>query len=399
MKRSWIYVISIFFGLAFVAAVFVVGVLFGRVADFDKSFSDKFSGTPAAADGTFVEQLLEVERILDSESLRPASEASKSAGAIRGLLEGTGDEHAFYFDEQHFGFFNEQTEGEFFGIGVNIGQRDGGVYVISVIEGTPAERAGIKADDIFVRIDDVEREEWTTQEVVRRVRGPEGTKVGVTIFRPAEEKKLDFTIERAKIDIPNVTQELQGDVGYVRLMTFNNNSEADLRAAIQALSDDGAKGLVLDLRDNTGGLLQSSVDVASIFIPDGKIVSVEDRSGAVNAYRASGRDPINLPLVVLMNENSASASEVLVGALQDHGRARVVGQKSFGKGSVQSVRELSFGGAIKFTTAHYVTPKGREINGVGLEPDVLVEMDPALQEDKATDTQRKRAIELVLEEL
>jgi len=156
---------------------------------------------------------------------------------------------------------------------------------------------------------------------------------------------------------------------------------------------------VLDLRDNAGGLLQSSVDVASIFIPDGKIVSVEDRSGAVNAYRASGRDPINLPLVVLMNENSASASEVLVGALQDHGRATIVGQKSFGKGSVQSVRELSFGGAIKFTTAHYVTPKGREINGVGLEPDVLVEMDPQLQADKATDTQRKRAIELALEEL
>jgi len=314
-------------------------------------------------------------------------------------LEGTGDEHAFYFDEQHFGFFNEQTEGEFFGIGVNIGQRDGGVYVISVIEGTPAERAGIKADDVFVRIDDVEREEWTTQEVVRRVRGPEGTKVNLTMFRPAEEKKLDFTIERAKIDIPNVTQELQGDVGYVRLMTFNNNSEADLRAAIRALVDEGARGLVLDLRDNTGGLLQSSVDVASIFIPDGEIVSVEDRSGAVNTYRASGRDPVDLPLVVLMNENSASASEVLVGALQDHGRATIVGQKSFGKGSVQSVRELSFGGAIKFTTAHYVTPKGREINGVGLEPDVLVEMDPQLQADKATDTQRKRAIELALEEL
>lgn len=398
MKRSWIYIISVFFGLAFTAAVFVVGVLFGRVSNFDASVFDKLNREPAAEE-SFIEHVLEVEQILDREALNPASEASKSVGAIRGLLEGSGDEHAFYFDEQHFGFFNEQTEGEFFGIGVNIGQRNGSVYVISVIEGTPAERAGLKADDVFVKIDDVQRDEWTTQEVVRRVRGPEGTKVNLKMFRPAEEKKLEFTIERAKIDIPNVTQELQGDVGYVRLMSFNHKSEGDLRAAVQELVDGGAKGLVLDLRDNSGGLLQTSVDVASMFIADGVIVSVEDRSGATEVYRASGRDPIDLPLVVLMNENSASASEVLVGALQDHGRARVVGQKSFGKGSVQSVRELSFGGAIKFTTAHYLTPEGREINGVGLEPDVLVEMDPGLQEDKATDTQLKRAVELLREQL
>jgi len=398
MKRSWIYVILVFFGLAFTASVFVVGVLFGRVSNFDTSVFDKLTGPPAAED-SFIDHVLEVEQILDSEALHPASEASKSVGTIRGLLEGSGDEHAFYFDERHFGFFNEQTEGEFFGIGVNIGQRDGSVYVISVIEGTPAERAGLKADDVFMKIDDVQRQEWTTQEVVKRVRGPEGSKVNLTMFRPAEEEKLEFTIERAKIDIPNVTQELQGDVGYVRLMSFNNKSEGDLRTAIQELIDGGAKGLVLDLRDNSGGLLQSSVDVASMFIADGVIVSVEDRFGAAETYRASGRGPIDLPLVVLMNENSASASEVLVGALQDHGRARIVGQKSFGKGSVQSVRELSFGGAIKFTTAHYLTPKGREINGVGLEPDVLVEMDPKLQEDKTTDTQRKRAIELVREQL
>lgn len=396
--RVFFYGLAVVFGLVFTAAVFGAGVMLGGAMDFGGAMGFGSKIVAPVSDPDFMQALREVEAILDREALRPASDESKTIGAVKGLLEGTGDEYALYFDERHFGFFNEQSDGEFFGIGVNIGQRDSSVYVVSVIEDTPAQRAGIRADDVFVKIDDVERDEWTTEEVVRRVRGPEGTKVEVTVFRPSEKKNVEFTIERARINIPNIETAREGDVGYVRLMSFNHKSADELRDAIKKLQSEGAKGIVLDLRDNSGGLLQSSIDVASLFIAEGEIVSIEGRAGIEDVYNATGRNYFDLPLVVLMNRNSASASEVLGGALQDHERAQLVGEQSFGKGSVQGVREVSFGGAIKFTTAHYLTPDGREINGVGLTPDVVVEMEPEAQADEATDVQRKRAFELVREQ-
>ncbi len=393
MNRTLIWALSAFVAALFAVAAFLGGVVVGRVVE--------LRAIPGVTprESLVIDHVREVERLLDREALNPASETSKTAGAIRGLLEGTGDRYAAYFDPEHYGYFNEQSHGEFFGIGVNIAERDDGVYIVSVMKDTPAERAGIKADDIVVEIDGVKRDSWTSEEVVKRVRGPEGTTVKVTMFRPAEEKTHDFTIQRARIDIPNVMADREGDVGYVRLLSFNSKSADDLREAITTMEAEGVKGFVLDLRDNSGGLLQSAVDVASLFIADGVIVTVEDRVGGSEAHRASRRTVTDTPLAVLVNGNSASASEVLAGALQDYGRARLVGERSFGKGSVQSVRELSFGGAVKFTTAHYLTPKGRVINGTGLTPDVIVSMDIEKQADAKTDIQRSRAIDLVREKL
>ena len=390
MNRTLKVLVALFLSLVAISAVFVGGFVLGHTLDI------RLPGEKPAIDTRLGDRVEEVERLLSREALNPASESSRTAGAISGLLEASGDKYAAYFDPEHYDYFNQQSGGEFFGIGVNIAEKEGEVYVVSVMEGTPAEEAGLEAEDQFVTIDGVERDSWTVDEVVTRVRGPEGSVVEVEVYRPAEDKTFEFQIERARIEIPNTMQQMLGDdVGYIRLLSFNAKSAADLRLAMEELEAEGAKGFVIDVRDNPGGLLDSAVDVASLFIEDGVIVSVEDRDGRKEVDRANGDVATDAPVVVLMNGNSASASEVLAGALQDYGRATLVGEQSFGKGSVQTVESLSFGGGVKFTIAHYLTPKDREIDGVGLTPDVIVEMEPGLQADEETDTQLKRAAEVL----
>lgn len=392
MKRVSAYVGVIVVLFVLLAASFVGGIAFGEA-----------TGLGALVGGTNVdsdlgERVEEVQRLLDRKALEPTNEESATAGAVGGLLESLGDPYAIYFNPDHFKYFNEQNDGMFYGIGVTITEREGVVFVVNPIEGTPAEQAGLKAMDEFVTIDDVTRDEWTTEEVVKRVRGPEGTTVNLTVRRPdaedpeAEAEMLDFTITRAKIDIPNVMSEIEGDVGYIRLLSFNSISAEEVATEIRDLEEQGAKSFVLDVRDNPGGLLSSSVEVASLFIKDGVIVRVEERDQPQIEHRTTGGFVTDKPLVILMNGNSASASEVLAGALQDYGRAVLVGQQSFGKGSVQTVERLSFGGGVKYTIAHYLTPDARVIDGIGLSPDIEVEMEPELQADKETDVQLQRAL-------
>jgi carboxyl-terminal processing protease len=236
---------------------------------------------------------------------------------------------------------------------------------------------------------------WTSEEVVSRVRGKEGTKVKLRIRRKGV-KDFDVTITRAKIDTPNITTEMVGkDVGYMRLFSFNANARKDIRDAIAKFDKQGAKGYVLDLRENPGGLLSEGVDVASLFVKDGPIVRVDQRDQPEDVELATGGKVTDKPLVVLIDGDSASAAEIVAGALQDYKRATLVGAKSFGKGSVQTVRDLPNGGAVKLTIAHYLTPKKRAIDGIGLTPDVVVPMDPRLQADKKTDKQLQRALEVL----
>ncbi len=336
----------------------------------------------------------ELRNIISTKALSPSDDASMAAGAARGMIESLDDSYAVYFDREHYAYFNEQTTGEFYGIGITISDKDGKPTVVTVIKGTPAEASKLNPGDVIVSIDGVTREKWDLDEVVKRVRGPEGTKVKLQIAREGSAKLLDFTITRAKIDVPNVDQELvNGNIGYIRLYTFNQRSGDDLREAIKALEKQGAKGYVLDLRDNPGGLLGASVDVLSLFVSDGVAVSVDGRVDSMDeTYRVSGDTATKAPLVLLVNENSASASEIVAGALQDYDRATIVGVTSFGKGSVQQIEELSFGGAVKLTIAHYLTPKGRVIDKLGVVPEVVVKMEPEKQADKKTDTQYERAI-------
>ncbi len=395
MSRTLKVLISLLVLTIVAVAAFGVGAVFGHTVRYEIPGIGSMETS-----STIGEKVDEVEGLLRSEALELSSEDSMTAGAISGLLDSLDDPYALYFDPKQFEYFNEQNDGEFYGIGVTIAERDGTVYVVSVMEDTPAEAAGLQAEDEIVRIDDEAREEWDLDEVVRRIRGPEGTLVEIEVYRPSTDSNEVFKIERAKIEIPNVKYEMKGDdVGYIRLFTFNNHAASDVREAIADLEEQGAKGLILDLRDNPGGLLDVSVDVASAFVDDGVIVRVESRGEESVEHRARGDAVTDAPLVVLVNENSASASEIVAGALQDHERATIMGQTTFGKGSVQTVERLSFGGGVKFTVAHYLTPKGRVIDGIGVEPDIEVEMDPADQAEGGDDIQMKRAIEEVRSQL
>ena len=353
-----------------------------------------------AAEGTVGDKVEEVMSLLDKEALKQPTETSATAGAVQGLLDSTGDKYGMYFDAQHYKYFNEQSAGAFGGIGVTIGEKDGQAYVVSVMPNTPAAKAGLKANDVFVTVGGVTRDKWTSDEIVKRVRGDAGTKVTVTMRRGKDLKT--FTLTRAKIELPNIESRiLESGVGYIRLFSFNQRTEQDLRSAIEDLTKKGAKGFVLDARDNPGGLLDQAVQAASLFVPSGVIVRVDERNKPEQTYRATGRVATKAPLVLLVNENSASASEILAGALQDYARAPIVGVKSFGKGSVQTVQELADGSAVKFTIAHYLTPKSRVIDGKGVTPEDVVPMkldlqyNPDDQKTLATDTQLAKAIEVL----
>jgi len=389
MNKALKYIIVSAVALVIAVTGFAAGVLVDRMLDLPGALPGvgDVAATPEQA-------ARELRNIINGKALEPSDDASMAAGVARGMLESLDDSYAVYFDRQHYEFFNEQSSGEFYGIGITIADKDGKPYIVTVIKGTPAERAKLKADDVIVSIDGVTRDKWDLDEVVKRVRGPEGTKVKLQISREGSEKLLDITITRAKIDVPNIEQELVGnDVGYIRLFTFNQHSGADLRDAIEELEKQGAKGYILDLRDNPGGLLGASVEVVSLFVEDGIAVTVDGRVAEMDeTYRVSGDLQTTAPLVVLVNENSASASEIVAGALQDYDRATIVGVTSFGKGSVQQIEELSFGGAVKLTIAHYLTPKGRVIDKKGVVPEVVVKMEPEKQADKKTDIQYERAI-------
>lgn len=354
---------------------------------------------PATAqeDPALTDHVMEVYDLLQDQALEPPSETSATAGAIQGLLESGGDKYGLYFDPRHFEYFNQEMSGEFGGIGVTLGEQDGTTYVVEVFKDTPAQRGGLKTGDRFLVIDGVRREKWATDEVVKRVRGKEGTKVKLTMLRPGKEgvpgKEYSVELTRAIITFPNLTSEMKGDVGYIRLAQFNDNATAEISNAIDELAKKGAKAFVLDLRDNPGGALGQAVSVSSLFVDGGVIVRVAERGKPEVEHHTVGKKITDAPLVVLINENSASASEIVAGALQDYKRAVLVGEQSFGKGSVQTVKRLSFGGAVKFTTAHYLTPKRRAIDGVGLKPDIVVKMDVEDEMDPDKDVQLKRAVE------
>lgn len=390
MNKVLKYVIGAVLVLALAVGAFAGGVLFDRMVP----VGGAIPGVPETT-ATPEQAASEVQRIINAEALKPSDEVSLTAGVIKGMLESLDDPYAAYFDKQHYQYFNEQTSGEFYGIGITISDKEGRAYVVTVLDKTPAKAAGLKAGDVIVSIDGVTRDKWDVDEVVKRVRGPVGTTVKLGIERKDSAKPIVFSIKRAKIDVPNVEQAMVGkDVGYIRLYSFNQRSGDDVRKAIEELTKKGAKGFVFDLRDNPGGLLSASVDVTSLFVKDGVVVTVDGRAaGTDETYRVSGDVATNAPLVLLVNENSASASEIVAGALQDYKRATIVGVTSFGKGSVQQLEKLSFGGAVKLTIAHYLTPKGRVIDKKGVVPEIVVKMDAAKQAEKTTDTQYQRAIE------
>lgn len=315
-------------------------------------------------------------------------------GAIKGMVNSLGDPHSIYMDAKMYKEFMIETEGSFGGVGIVLGAKEKVLTVISPIEGTPGEKAGIKSGDEIVKIDGQDTKGLALDEAVSKIRGPEGTQVTLTIRRGQEVK--DYTLTRSNIQIKTVSGKMLPDhIGYIRLSMFNENTGSDLVKKYQELEKEGMKAIVLDLRDNPGGLLDESVKVANKFVPKGPVVSVITRDGRRDTS-TSNLEAVKYPCVVLVNGGSASASEIVAGAIQDTGSGTLVGTKTYGKGSVQTLMRLDGGAAIKLTIAKYYTPKDRSINGIGIEPDVKVELPEQTQPgQEVKDVQLDKAVEIV----
>ncbi len=301
----------------------------------------------------------------------PADELAR--GAIKGMTDvlKENDPYALFYSPSGYRLVRELTEGRFSGIGVWLKDKEGRFEIVSVLPKTPALRAGLEAGDVLRAIDGVPIEELTLDEAVARIKGPAGTDVTVEVER--DGRPLTFTLTRQTIQLPNVIASIvSNDLGYIRLMGFAKGAGDQLREETEALLEQGAKGIVLDLRDNGGGLFSEAIEVASVFIEDGEIVTYRERAAEDEVYEAEGEAFEDLPLVVLVNEGTASASEIVAGALQDRERALLVGATTYGKGSVQRILPLTDSSALKITSAAYLTPDGHNINGKGIEPDVEI---------------------------
>ncbi len=322
-----------------------------------------------------------VEEVTDEELVK---------SAINGMLQAL-DPHSSYLDAKNFKEMTVQTKGEFGGLGIEVTLENGFVKVVSPLDDTPAFRAGVKPGDYITHLEGESVLGLTLNEAVEKMRGPVGTDLTVTIRREGEEP-FDLTITRAIITIKSVRSRTEDDIGYVRITTFNEQADAGVEEALADLEEeigDGMIGIVLDLRNNPGGLLDQAVEVADDFLDKGEIVSTRGReSEDVQRYNAKEGDLAEgLPIVVLINGGSASASEIVAGALQDHGRAIVLGTRSFGKGSVQTIVPLGAHGAMRLTTARYYTPSGTSIQAQGIGPDIIVEQ--ARIEPLGTSTTRR----------
>ena len=312
-----------------------------------------------------------------AEYVEPVADRDLVENAINGMLTGL-DPHSSYLNPRSFRDMQVQTRGEFGGLGIEVTQENGYIKVISPIDETPAARAGVRPGDLITQINGISTQGLSLQEAVEQMRGERGTAIRITIRREGAERPIDLSITREVIRPQVVRFRMEGtDVGYVRLSSFNEQTDTALRRAVQSLRQTGGqalRGIILDLRNNPGGLLDQAVQVTDDFLDQGEIVSTRARR-TEDAQRWNARNGDisgGLPVVVLINSGSASASEIVAGALQDHRRAVVLGTRSFGKGSVQTVMPLGPNGAIRLTTARYYTPSGRSIQSTGIEPDIEV---------------------------
>ena len=312
-----------------------------------------------------------------AEYVEPVNDRDAIENAIQGMLNGL-DPHSSYMNPRMYRDMQVQTRGEFGGLGIEVTQEGGYIKVISPIDETPAARAGVRPGDLITHLNGNSVQGLSLQEAVEQMRGERGTSIRITIRREGAERPIEISITRDVIRPQVVRFRLEGgDIGYIRLTSFNEQTEAGLRRAMQQIRQQGGtnlRGIVLDLRNNPGGLLDQAVQVSDDFLDQGEIVSTRARrqEDAQRWNARSGDIAQGLPMVVLINAGSASASEIVAGALQDHRRAIVMGSKSFGKGSVQTVMPIPGNGAIRLTTARYYTPSGRSIQATGIEPDIEV---------------------------
>jgi carboxyl-terminal processing protease len=378
-----------------------------------------YSGTKTAEDKYPIYKDLElfadVLTIVQKSYVKELSAKDLIYGAIKGITDSL-DDHSQFLDPDEYKEIKIETEGEFGGLGIEITIKNGYPTIVTPLEDSPAYNAGLKPGDKIIKIDGKSTENSTLNEAVKKLRGEPGTKVNLTILRPEKKEFMDFSIERSFIKIESVkeVQIINDTIGYVRITQFQETTAIDAKKAIEKILPQCSSGIILDLRNNPGGLLENAIDVAGFFIEEPKIlVSTKGRLPDQNQeFKSKNKNPIkNTPIVVLINKGSASGSEIVAGAVKDWHRGVLVGTNSFGKGSVQSVLPLRDGSALKLTTATYFTPSGTDINKVGIKPDIEITMTEEQEEtlwksrsknnhkneklDLSIDPQLQRAVDLL----
>lgn len=372
--------------------VFASGLFVGREILPASSQSPLQLSSVLKNDELTFETVEEVWNLLNTEYVG-AGELDRQAvlsGAIRGMLDALGDPYTVFFDEEETDQFLQGLSGTFEGVGIEVALQEEGLTVITPLKDSPAQRAGVQAGDIIVAIDGERAEEMSLDDAVTRIRGTRGTQVTLRVLREGVEQ--DIVVTRDTITVPSVRSEMRDGVAYIEILQFSEDTPGEFEAAAKEALRQDASGVIVDVRYNPGGYLESAVDVAGWFMPrDSLVVTEREGSGETRQHRTDGPASFaELPVIVLQNEGSASASEILAGALRDNRSATIVGKKSFGKGTVQTLESLDGGTSVKLTIARWITPSGVEINGTGIEAGVVVEDDPETPEDE----QLLRALEI-----
>lgn len=388
-------------GLASSCAILLV--VFGSVKIYQtyrvygKLASGNSAETESVANEKTTEKLGVLENTIKQYFWQDVDESTLEEGVYKGLLESLDDPYSVYYTHDELVQLQQQTEGIYYGIGAYISQDNemGYVRVSKIIKNTPAEASGLQQDDYIYKVDGEDMQGKDSSYVVSKIKGEAGTKVTITVVREGATDPIDIEVERQKIESPTVEyQMLDNDMAYIQITEFDLVTTDQFEEAYKQAQTDGMKGLILDLRSNPGGNLSTVCDIARMILPKGLIVYTEDKYGKREEYTCDGANQIKVPLVVLTNGYSASASEILAGAVKDYGIGTLVGTTTYGKGIVQKVINLSDGSAVKLTVSNYFTPNGNNIHKIGIDPDVEVEFD-AEQYKNGVDNQLEKAKEVL----
>lgn len=374
MNKKVVAFIGVLFLLFFLTVSFVAGFAVGNVG---KQVQDNRTQSELPKEDGTVADLGPVREVFGQLAHGYVDKINRQKlidGAVDGMIKALGDPYTRRLKKTDYQSFQEHTTGHFGGVGIELGMRENKLTVMAPIKNTPADKAGIQAGDRIVKINDTTTKGMALQKAVKLIRGESGTKVTLTLERNGG-KSFSRDLVREEIKMPNVSgRVLDKNIGYIKVHAFNNDTAKDVKAELDGLKAKNIKGAIVDLRNNPGGLLNEAVQVSSIFIKKGAIVKVKSRSGRTDTYTANNGADDQIPLAVLVNRGSASASEIFAGAVQDTGRGVIVGERTFGKASVQTVIPLADGSGLVMTTAKYFTPKGRSLSKHGVEPDVKIKL-------------------------
>ncbi|WMJ90310.1 S41 family peptidase [Anaerocolumna sp. MB42-C2] len=357
--------------------------------------------TTGASDAV-IQKINKLETLIDRFYMDKVDETKLAEGIYKGLLASLGDPYSCYYTKEEYDALMESSSGVYCGIGATVSQNvnTGIISIVKPFVKGPAHAAGVLPGDIVYKVNGEEVTGKDLSEVVSRIKGEEGTKVSVTVIREGEPDPIEFSIPRKTVEVPTIEYEMLGNkIGYIAISEFDEVTAEQFRKAIDDLDKQGQKGLIVDVRNNPGGLLDTVVDILNRMLPKGLIVYTEDKYGTREEKFSDAKEEFDKPLAVLINGNSASASEIFSGAIQDYKRGTIVGTTSFGKGIVQSIIPLSDGTAIKVTVSKYYTPNGKNIHGIGISPDVTVDLKDKLKQQvvikKEEDNQLQKAIEII----